>query len=50
MPETSITPPAVSRPNKPVSEALLNEKVSFDIPFSTSPFTLENGRTDENIC
>ena len=29
MPETSITPPAVSRPSKPVSEALLNEKVSF---------------------
>ena len=28
MPETSITPPAVSRPSKPVSEALLNEKVS----------------------
>jgi hypothetical protein len=28
MPETSIAPPAVSRPSKPVSEALLNEKVS----------------------
>lgn len=28
MPETSIPPPTVSRPSKPVSEALLNEKVS----------------------
>lgn len=28
MPETSIAPPPVSRPSKPVSEALLNEKVS----------------------
>lgn len=27
MPETSTAPPAVSRPSKPVSEALLNEKV-----------------------
>jgi hypothetical protein len=27
MPETSISPPAVTRPSKPVSEALLNEKV-----------------------
>ncbi|KAF5871975.1 putative micos complex subunit [Botrytis fragariae] len=26
MPETSISPPAVTRPSKPVSEALLNEK------------------------
>lgn len=29
MPETSISPPAVARPSKPVSEALLNEKVSY---------------------
>jgi hypothetical protein len=31
MPETSIAPPSapVSRPAKPVSEALLNEKVCF---------------------
>ena len=31
MPETSIAPPPVSsaRPGKPVSEALLNEKVCF---------------------
>ncbi|KAG9242737.1 hypothetical protein BJ878DRAFT_514039 [Calycina marina] len=26
MPETSIPPPAISRPSKPVSETLLNEK------------------------
>jgi hypothetical protein len=37
MPETSITPPAVSRPSKPVSEALLNEKVSCLPPNSGSP-------------
>lgn len=28
MPETSIAPPLASRSSKPVSEALLNEKVS----------------------
>jgi hypothetical protein len=33
MPETSIAPPSVSRPSKPASEALLNEKVSV-IAFS----------------
>jgi hypothetical protein len=39
MPETSIPPPdAVVRPSKPVSEALLNEKVSF--PSTTIQFLL----------
>jgi hypothetical protein len=40
MPETSITPPAVSRPSKPVSEALLNEKVSC-LTRKSSPAELE---------
>ncbi|KAH8820031.1 hypothetical protein F5884DRAFT_762624 [Xylogone sp. PMI_703] len=53
MPETSIPPPPVARPSKPVSEALLNEKwdrclssmiirsslgVSFGIVFSVLLF------------
>jgi hypothetical protein len=40
MPETSITPPAMSRPSKPVSEALLNEKVSC-LPPKPGPAELE---------
>lgn len=39
MPETSIAPPPVpaTRPAKPVSEALLNEKVKFlPLPASIS--------------
>jgi hypothetical protein len=40
MPETSIAPPPVSsaRPGKPVSEALLNEKVCSCLRFLLSTF------------
>jgi hypothetical protein len=40
MPETSIAPPPVpaTRPAKPVSEALLNEKVYF-LPLPASIFS-----------
>ncbi len=36
MPETSISPPAVPRSSKPVSEALLNEKVRLYLCYEAS--------------
>jgi hypothetical protein len=45
MPETSISPPAVSRPSKPVSEALLNEKVRFYLPCEAARLAVKPGGT-----
>jgi len=45
MPETTISPPAVSRPGKPVSEALLNEKVCL-LPITPLLFSGRYGIAD----